>query len=98
MDRHFSRVKKFLAKIVKKLNIAATNIHVGLLQFGDRYDTKITFKLGQYRFENDIRAAIKRARQSWRRSWATDIGYALKMVNKQVRCHYKQYNEERKWR
>ena len=89
MRDYYDRANKFFRKVVGKLNLAATNTHVGLLTFGSKYDTKIRFEIGKYRFGHDIIRRMTRIKLRRRPSNIVDIGNALKIVNKQVNMNGK---------
>lgn len=84
MKDYFNKVKKFFSKVVGKLNLAATNTHVGLLNFAKKYNTEMVFKLGEYKFGRDVTRKMSRVKQWGKHSAMSDIGYALQIVNKQV--------------
>ena len=83
MNPYFKKALKFFTKFVKKLSIAATKTHVGLMTFG-RNRRRIDMELGEKKFEADINRKILNTWQSDKWTRQSNAAAALREVNKKV--------------
>lgn len=83
MNSYFKKALKFFTKFVKRLSIAATKTHVGLMTFG-RNRRHLNLELGKKKFEADINRKILDVWQSDKWARQANIAAALREVNIKV--------------
>lgn len=79
---NFGKVKAFLKKLVAEFSVSETGARFGVLQFGDKKESRIEFNLDDYLSNKALSKGIDR--MQFLDSIKTDTGDALKLVNNEV--------------
>ena len=80
--RRFDNIKLLLQNVVAKLDVRPEGVHVGMIQFSDRWGTKIEMKLGQHAGVDNVLSDLERMR--YQQGYYTLTGLAFEMARNQV--------------
>ena len=79
---NFGKVQIFLKKLSDEFLIGKDNAHFGVLQYGNKIESRIEFNLDKYYSNKEVKKAI--ANMTFLNSAKTDTGHALSVVNDEV--------------
>ncbi|CAB3999079.1 Hypothetical predicted protein [Paramuricea clavata] len=79
---NFGKVKTFLKKLADEFLIGKNNAHFGVLQYGDKRESRIEFNLDEHFSNKNVSRGIEEMK--FLDSPRTDTGHALSTVNEQI--------------
>ena len=79
----FNKAKAAVAQICAELDITPSLIHVGLLQYSDKLNTRVEFRLGQYDRYYQINQSLENVFHS--KGSRADVEVALSIVDNEVK-------------
>jgi hypothetical protein len=79
---NFGKVKIFLKKLADEFKIGKDDAHFGVMQYGDKRESRIEFNLHKHLSNKEVSDAIEK--MQFLSSGRTDTGHALSKVNHKV--------------